>query len=146
VPELQLDSFQPDSVTFSWSLPPGSVLDYFTANWTIQNNSKTAQLSDILPSTSNSYTLTGLKDYSNANYTITVTAFNGVGNSTSSRMKIRSNIDTACGVSGSVTSDSEVVDKALIAGVVVGVVVVLVIATAVLGLLVYNCKSQKQNS
>ena len=145
MPELQLDSFQPDSVTFSWSLPPGSVLDYFTVNWTIQNNSKTAQLSDIPPSTSNSYTLTGLKkDYSNANYTITVTAFNGVGNSTSSRMKIRSNIDTACGVLG--TSDSEVVDKALIAGVVVGVVVVLVIATAVLGLLVYNCKSQKQNS
>ena len=137
-----MDSFQPDSVTFSWSLPPGSVVDYFTVNWTIRNNSKTAQLSDILPSMSDSYTLTRLKAYRNANYTITVTAFNGVGNSTSSRMKIRSNVDTACGASG---SDSEGVDKALIAGVVVGVVVVLVIATAVLGLLVYNCKSQKQN-
>ena len=150
-PELQLYSVTPDSVSFSWSLPPGSIVDYFTVKWEIvSRNSPFATFCDKVSSESSSYTLTGFQDYNDATYTITVTAFNGVGNSSSSKMKVRGNVDTACGASSPVgtTSNSNDADEALIAGVVVAGLVILIIATVVLGLLVYYRKlklKQKQN-
>ena len=65
-------------------------------------------------------------------------------------MKVRGNVDTACGTSSPVgtTSNSNGADEVLIAGVVVAGLVILIIATVVLGLLVYYRKlklKQKQN-
>ena len=150
-PEIQLYSATPDSVSFSWSLPPGSVVDSFEVKWD-RNHSQFATFRDSLSKSSNKYTVNGLRDFDNATYTITVTAFNNVGSSTSSNMNIVANFASGAnngpdgGVSESSGDDSEGANEELIAGVVVAGVVILAIAAVVLGLLVCHYKKSKKKS
>ncbi|CAI8033639.1 hypothetical protein GBAR_LOCUS18975, partial [Geodia barretti] len=129
-PELQLYSATPDTVSFSWRLPPGSAVDSFQVQWD-RNHSQFATFRDTLSNSTHNYTVTGLKDYDNAMYTITVTAFNAVGSSTSSNMNFVANFVNGDAGGSEVPEnsmgESEGPHEGLIAGVVVAGIVIIAI-------------------
>ena len=128
-------------------MPPGSAVDSFEVKWE-RNHSQLATFRDTLRPPSNNYTVTGLKDYGNATYTITVTALNGEGSSSSSNMNFVANFAATTSSGGgapeSPESGSEGTDEGLIAGVVVIGLVILAIVVVVVGVLVYCCKSKSR--
>ena len=148
-PELQLYSATPDTVSFSWRLPPGSAVDSFQVQWD-RNHSQFATFRDTLSNSTHNYTVTGLKDYDNAMYTITVTAFNAVGSSTSSNMNFVANFVNGDAGGSEVPEnsmgESEGPHEGLIAGVVVAGIVIIAIATVILGLMVYHYKSKSNKN
>ena len=89
-PELQISSATPDSVSFSWSVPSGSVVDSYEVNWD-KNHDRFSSLNEELSASANSYTINGLEDYGNATFSISVTAYNSAGSRTSSRMNFAAN-------------------------------------------------------
>lgn len=123
-------------------------MDWFEVKWE-RNYTQFAKFHDRLSNSSNNYTVTGLKDYDNASYTVTITAYNGVGSSTSSNMNFLANFASGVppptgGGGGSGDDESEGIDEGLIAGVVVAGVVILAIAAVVLGVLIYLHKSKSK--
>ena len=146
-PKLQLYHATDNSVSFSWTLPPGSLVDSFEVKWD-RNHLQFATFRDTLPPSSNNYTVTGLKDRDNATYTVTVTACNGVGKTTSASMNFLANF--AAANSGGVSERSEggsgEGDGAMIAGIVTAGLVVLAIAAVLLGLLVYHYKTRSRRN
>ena len=158
VPELRLYSATSDSISFSWSMSPGSVVDSYEVKWDRDHN-QFASFRDLLSSKSNNYTVTGLKDYGNATFSISVTAHNAVGSATSPSMNVAANFaavnsddPTDPGTSStsddptdpgtSSTSDDNI---PLIVGVVVGCVVILAMFVFI-ALLVYCYMSKSKKS
>ena len=146
VPELRLFYATSDSVSFSWTMPPGSLVDSFEVKWN-RNHTQFTSFRDLLSSRSNNYTVTGLKDYGNATFSITVTAHNAVGSTTSSSMNVAANFaaENSNDRPGDPETSSTSDDTVLIVGVVVGGVVILAIV-AVIALLgfCYKSKSKKR--
>ena len=158
-PELRLYSATPDSISFSWTLPPGSLVDGYEVKWD-RNHTQFATFREPLSSKAQNYTVTGLRDYDNATFTITVTAFNAVGIATSANMNIAANFASGTADMPTVTGSSErpvatessqssdnEINEALIAGIVVGGAVILAIAVVVvLVIYCYKLKSDKKSN
>lgn len=140
-PELQLYSATPDSVSLSWTLQPGSLVDSYEIKWD-RDHSQFATFRDILSPKVTNYTVTGLQGYENAVFSISVTASNAVGSATSPNMNIVANFVTGSGpsnVSGGSGSDD---NDTLIIGVVVAGLVILAIVIVIVSLMIYHYKSK----
>ena len=73
-PSVTVSSTTPTSISLSWSVPSGSVVDSYEVMWETDSS---ATITDG----STSYTITGLEE--ETNYTITVTATNAAGSAAS---------------------------------------------------------------
>ena len=149
-PELRLYLATPDSISFSWTLAPGSLVDGYEVKWD-RNHTQFATFREPLPPKAQNYTITGLRDYDAATFTITVTAFNSVGSATSPNMSIAANFASGTTerpmATGSSQSSDDETNEALIAGIVVGGVVILAIAVVVvLVVYCYKLKSDKKSN
>ena len=142
IPELELYRATADSVSFSWTMPSGSVVDSFEIKYEI-NHTRHATFVDILPPTAFNYTVTGLRDFDrSAIYSITVIAQNGAGRTSSAKLKFVADFASGGGgTMGGNESDSEGSDGGLIAGVVIAGVIVLVLTIVIVIVLV--CKTHK---
>ena len=73
-PSVTVSSTTPTTISLSWSVPSGSVVDSYEVMWETDSS---ATITDG----STSYTITGLEE--ETNYTITVTATNAAGSAAS---------------------------------------------------------------
>ena len=78
-PSVTVSSTTATTISLSWSVPSGSVVDSYEVVW---ERDSSATITDG----STSYTITGLNK--NSNYTITVTATNAAGSAPSYRVTI----------------------------------------------------------
>ena len=75
-----------DSLSLTWTVPPGSVVDIYQLNWDIQHTELAQFMIELTPARLNNYTITGLGSYGNASLAVSVTAINAVGNKTSPKL------------------------------------------------------------
>lgn len=120
----------------------------FEIEWERHVGSTAASFRDSLSSRSNNYTVTGLKGYDNATFSVTVTAYNAAGSATSPRVNVAANFASGNtqgddGSSGSSSSSGN--DEAVI-GTVLGGLVILAIAVVVVAILVYHYKSKSKRN
>ena len=133
-------------------MPSGSVVDSFEIKYEI-NHTRHATFVDILPPTTFNYTVTGLRDfYRSAIYSVTVIAQNGVGRTSSAKLKFAADFASGGGVGdggtmGGNESESEGSNGGLIAGVVIAGVIVLVLTIVIVIVLVwlYKTKTRKED-
>ena len=151
IPELELYRATADSVSFSWTMPSGSVVDSFEIKYEI-NHTRHATFVDILPPTAFNYTVTGLRDFDrSAIYSVAVIAQNGAGRTSSAKLKFvadfASGVGGGGGTMGGNEGDSEGSDGGLIAGVVIAGVIVLVLTIVIVIVLVwlYRTKTRKED-
>ena len=147
VPELRIFSATDDSLSVSWTMPNGSKVDQFEIQWERFVGSTSASFRDTLSSKSNNYTVTGLKGYDNATFSVSVTAYNAAGSATSSNINVAANF-----ASGNTKSEGENSssssggnNEATIGGIVAGFVI-LAIAVVVVAILVYHYKSKSKKN
>ena len=145
-PELRIYSATSDTVSFSWSVPSGSVVDSYEVNWDRDHN-RFSSFNEELPASANNYTINGLEGYGNATFAISMTAYNSAGSKTSSRMNFAANFATGTPKSMDPTSSSDSgsdddITIALIGTVLAGCVI-LAIATVVVALLIYHYKKSQ---
>ena len=101
----------------------------------------------VLPTSPNTYTVTGLMDYGNTIFSISVTAHNAVGSATSTNLCVEANF----AVGSSTTTPDEAQDashgEAIIGPVVAGSVIIAIALIIIVAVLVYcyNLKSKKNN-
>lgn len=142
VPELRLFSATDSTLSISWSLANGSRVDRFEIQWDRYVGSTSASFRDSLPSSAYSYTVTGLKGYNNATFSVSVTAYNAAGSATSSRINVASNFASGNAAPSSSGSNGE----AATIGAVVAGFVILAIAVVVVALLVYHYKYKSKKN
>ena len=150
-PELQLYSATSDTLSFSWTLTPGSLVDRYEVNWS-RNHTQFASFHDIVSSSASNYTVSGLSDYGNATIIITVTAFNAFGNATSTSMNIAASVATSqvneLEVAQDDSSSSDNNDD-LIIGIIIAALVILAITAIIITILIiiycYKSKSSKNS-
>ena len=143
-PELRLSSTNEDSISFSWTAPAGSVVDHYEVTWEIDVGPFVTFRDTVLPTSLNTYTVTGLMDHGNTTFSISVTAYNAVGSRTSPRLYIaanfaaensrpqdRDNVDVTCTIVSSV--------------VAVFVTIAVVLMLVALSFYCYKLKSKKSN-
>lgn len=87
-PDLILTFVTADSVSFSWTVPNGSVVEKYDLNWSTDKQ----QHSDSLSGTMDRFTISGLGMYDNTTIRITLTAINGVGSNESTALTIHSDL------------------------------------------------------
>ena len=137
VPKLRLSSATANTISFSWTVPTGSIVDSYEIKWEIDHNQAASFRDTVLPTSFNSYTVTGLKDYGNATVSISVIAYNAVGSRTSPSLCIAAdfaagNLDEHQGAS---------CDDAIIGAVVAGSLIIpIALALIIAALIVYRRK------
>ena len=90
-PELRLSSATEDTISFSWTVSAGSVVDRYEVIWEIDDRPFVMFRDTVLPTSFNTYTVTGLMDYGNITLSIFVTAYNAAGSRTSPRLCVEAN-------------------------------------------------------
>ena len=92
-PALALVSTTVDSVTVSWSVPTGTVVENFDLQWNAEREQQLKSTStDRVASYIHRYTISGLSSLENATVKIIVTAINGAGTNTSTPLTLHSDI------------------------------------------------------
>ena len=119
------------------------MVDSYTVQWD-RNHTQFATFHDTLSPRTTNYTVTGLSDYENAVFSISVTASNAVGSATSPSMNIVANFASANEPSTDTetSSSSSQDNESLIIGVVVAGLVILAVVVVIVALLVYHYKSK----
>ena len=126
-----------DSLSFSWSVPSGSVVDSYDVWWQFQHTTLVTFKVTLAPTRFNNHTIIGLRDYGDATLSISVTAFNAVGNRSSAVLTVATDsVDD----SEAETQASCGTDDAVIIGAVVGGCVIIAIAAVVVAILIYHYK------
>ena len=150
VPELRIFSATDNTLSVSWTTPNGSKVDKFEIQWERFVGSTSASFRDTLSPRSNNYTVTGLKGYDNATFSVSVTAYNAAGSSTSSRVNVAANFASGNTLSmnegGTTSSSSDGGNDEAVIGGVVGGFVVLAIAVVVVTVLVYHYKLKSKKN
>ena len=131
VPELTLTSTTSDSISFSWTVPSGSVVERYELMWEIRGQQQ-AILQDTVSNTTHSFTIARLKDYDNATVQIMVTAVNEVGTAKSNLLNVHT--DSLSRDGGSTESEDDNIGAIIggavgvfLTGALTGVVIVIVI-------------------
>ena len=128
-PELTLSSATGDSLTVSWTVPSGTVVERYELLWSIEGSQQPIVVRDSVSSSTHSYTVPRLGVYENVTVTITVTAVNAVGSNGSSPLTVHSDIIQ----SGPTESKNGVtVVEAIIGGLVIFFVGVAISAVTVI--------------
>ena len=140
-PELTLSSATGDSLTVSWAVPGGTVVERYEVLWSIEGSQSPVEVRNTVSGSTHSHTIPVLNIYENVTVTITVTAVNAVGSNSSSPLTVHSDI-IQCG-----PRDEETINTAAIIGGAAGIFlfgVALGIASAIIMTLRYRNK-QKQS-
>ena len=90
-PHLSLISTSTDSVTVSWSVPTGTVVETFDLHWAVEGDQQLLTTSTDTVDT-NQYIISGLSELENATVRIVVTTVNGAGRNSSTPLTFNSNI------------------------------------------------------
>ena len=147
-PELRISSAMSDTVSFSWSVPSGSVVDSYEVNWD-RDHDRFASFHEELPASANNYTVNGLEGYGNTTFSIFVTAHNSAGSKTSSTLHVAANFaqGNSSSMTGGSSCDSDGDNIAIIGAAVAGCVI-LAITVVIVALLIYHYKSKlkRENS
>ena len=91
-PELTLESASGDSLTISWSVPSGTVVEMYELMWSIEGAQQPIVIRDTVSSSTHRYTVPRLDVYENATIAITVTSVNAVGSNSSLPLTVHSDI------------------------------------------------------
>ena len=135
-PKLRLLSATTNTVFFSWTVPNGSVVDYNEIKWEVERDHTATFRDTALPTSFNSYTVTGLQDYGNAIVSISVTAHNAMGSSNSTSMHVAANLVTE-------NSGTHVTVAASVGTVIAGLLISISVIVAVLMCYRYKLKSRR---
>ena len=142
-PELTLTSATADSVSFSWTVPRGTVVEKYELTWTINNPQGTYTHSEfVLDTAERSYTITGLNSYHNTSIGITVTSFNEVGSSTSHQLLVHSDFLQ----SGSAMETTDICSGGLIGGSLGSFLIGLVVGIITGATVFKNCRNRKNKT
>ena len=131
-PELTLTSATSDSVSFSWAVPGGTVVESYDMMWNIEGPQRTTR--DTASSTIESYTVGGLDVYDNTTIGITVTSVNVAGTNTSGALTVHSDF-LQCGPE---ESKNEVFNVGVIIGGAVGVFLIGIVTGTVIIIVVFK--------
>ena len=148
-PELRISSATSDTVSFSWSVPSGSLVDSYEVNWDRDHN-QFASFHEELSASANSYTINGLEGYGNTTFSISMTAHNSAGSKTSSALHVAANFaqGNSSSMTGASSCDSNGDNMAIVGAAVAGCVI-LAITVVIVALLIYHYKksqSKRENS
>ena len=158
-PELTLSSTATDSVTLAWTVPSGSVVDTYKLVWRILGTQQPLiTLSDTVPGTVDSYTITKLDTYDNVTISIRVTAVNTAGTNSSVPLTLHSDVlrrestitdpstepenETVTTSTTATTASTEINTVAIIAGAVgflLAGVVIGIVAAFIVSKVTQNC-------
>ena len=82
-----------DSVTVSWSVRSGTVVENFDLRWKVEDKQQpTTTSTDTVGSFTNHYTITGLSGFENATIALVVTSVNRAGRNSSAALTFSSNV------------------------------------------------------
>ena len=90
-PKLTLTSAAADSISFSWTVPRGTVVELYELMWNIVDGSQQTVefFSDTASNTTDKYTVTGLDMYDSTIIEIMVTAVYVTGSNSSATLSVR---------------------------------------------------------
>ena len=91
-PELTLSSTTGDSLTMSWTVPSGTVVEKYELLWSIEGSQSPVEVRNTVSGSIHSYTVPVLGYFENVTVTITVTAVNAVGSSSSLPLTVHSDV------------------------------------------------------
>ena len=146
-PELSLVSTSADSVTVSWRVPEGTVVERYEIQWRVRDEESQSMSSthtdDSLSSSTEQYTISGLQQITNGTIEILVTAVNGAGISSSIPLTLHSNAlqrnDVPSEENGDLPSEEDSAEPdsdALSSNVIIGGAVGIFFVSLVIGVLV----------
>lgn len=139
-PELTLIFVTADSVSFSWTVPNGTVVEGYELKWSIEKQVELRTLSQAM----NSYTISELGMYDNTTIEILVTAINDVGRRDSNPLTIHSDFIQNGPKKNSATN----INIGIIIGGAVGVfligLTIGIIAGIIVFKLIHNCRNRKK--
>ena len=144
-PVLILSLTSADSVTVSWTVSSGSVVERYDLMWSITGvQQPLVTFSDT--SSANTYTIEGLDVYDNVTVSISVTAVNAVGSNSSTPLIIHSDIPH----NRPTESDSEDEDTNITIGAIIGGAVGIFLISLVLGIVttfvVYKLRRMREKT
>ena len=141
-PQLSLISISTDSVTVSWTVPTGTVVEYFDLQWSVEEDQRPITTSTDRVAT-NRYTVSGLRHSDNAKIYIVVTASNGAGRNSSTPLTIHSSILQSQGPEGgSTNNNASTIHLGALIGGAVAIFLVSIAAGTFISFVVHKC-SQK---
>ena len=91
-PELILRFASGDSVTVSWSVPSGTVVELYELMWVIEGPPQPVEIRNIVSSSTHRYSVPVLGLFENVTVTITVTSVTAVGSNSSLPLAVHSDI------------------------------------------------------
>ena len=141
IPKLRLSTASASSISFSWTVPAGSVVDHYEVTWEIEHNQAAVFRDTVFPTNLNNYTVTGLKEYGSTTLSISVTAHNAAGSISSPSLCTAADFAAA-----SPDQDHDASCDGAIIGATVAGSVIIAIALILVALLVfcYKLKSKKK--
>ena len=141
-PALALVSTTVDSVTVSWSVPTGTVVDNFDLQWNVEREQQPeTTFTEMVGGSIHRYTISGLSGLQNATVKIIVTAINGAGTNTSTPLTLHSDILRNMDSEGGDTdgADTSISFGALIGGAV-GIFLVSIAAGILIAFVAHKCR------
>ena len=144
---MSLVSTSADSVTVSWRVPEGTVVERYEIQWRVRDEESQSMSSthteESLSSSTDQYTISGLQQTANGTIEVLVTAVNGAGISSSIPLTLHSNAlqrnDVPSEESGDLPSEEDSAEPdsdALSSNVVIGGAVGIFFVSLVIGVLV----------
>ena len=113
-PEITLESASGDSLTVSWSVPSGTVVEMYELMWIIEGPQlQPVEIRNTVSSSTHRYSVPVLNMYENVTVVMTVTSVNAVGSSSSSPLTVHSDI-----IQSGPTSEETINIGAIIGGAV----------------------------
>ena len=125
MPEIRVDSLTTDTISISWTTPNGSVVENYEITWSVQGSFGLFQ--HTLSNNSNEFTIAGLEEYESATISITVTAHNIAGSTTSSRLMMAANL-----ASGQQPAGFNNTMIGVISGAILTIVLILILAAIII--------------
>ena len=134
-------------MSLSWTLPSGSVVETYKLEWKIlDEHQPIIPLSETLSSSTDKYTITGLREYDNVTVKVTVAAVNDAGSNTSVSLTLHSAVlhgdSTNCEDDETCSSSASTVAIGVIIGGAVGIFLGGLILGCVIGRVTRNCRKK----
>ena len=141
-------------MSLSWTLPSGSVVETYKLEWKILGEHQPIiSLSETLSSSTDKYTITGLREYDNVTVKVTVAAVNDAGSNTSVALTLHSAVlhgesrncedkDDTCSTSTSTVAIGVIIGGAVgifLGGLILGCVIVVVVCRVI-----RNCRKKSK--
>ena len=136
-------------MSLSWTLPSGSVVETYKLEWKIlDEHQPIIPLSETLSSSTDKYTITGLREYDNVTVKVTVAAVNDAGSNTSVALTLHSAVlhgdSTNCEDDETCSSSASTVAIGVIIGGAVGIFLGGLILGCVIGRVTRNCRKKSK--